>query len=557
MPNFTRDHQKRPTLREEIIGLDRELLNLLLRRFNLLEHMRANRGHLVPVEEKELREAWQNEAQRFSSDPRVTNQLFSLLQELNFFPRPAHQSSTDKLARSAFNLAPPQKPVDLHFALPASAWHAHAWLTMAAFSGQNLHLEHCLMHDAQHAMLRALNDLGAHAETSEDNITLTATSPCQAKDLSLHCGNSFDVFALLATQYIVRPSRLRCTAEGNLKLTNLSAIAHFLPSLGARLAYVVPKSTGFPIRLECSGVLPKKIGIPQDLPPSFVEALLLALPFAETATTVSFAEHPDRERILERTQGILEEAEAQAAEVAPWTMSVNPSTLRFPKKLTLPCETQVAAAVFATVHLLGGHGEFSGVLAKDAVSQDILALFADLGLTIREDAALETISVQGKGCSELPRQDLHFSQCLRDEAAPLLAALWAAYALKGHSLPQIEFSAKQQKEVRAFFDALGLSTNEEGKLIAANTQSVLWNAPSPAWAMSLALAATQRKGEGFKLGNAGIITEIWPKFWAVYNDLQGSKMTAAKASQDTPQAPRRRRILTDALAEVPREVIED
>ena len=75
--------------------------------------------------------------------------------------------------------------------------------------------------------------------------------------------------------------------------------------------------------------------------------------------------------------------------------------------------------------------------------------------------------------------------------------------------------------------------------------------------MSLALAATQRKGEGFKLGNAGIITEIWPKFWAVYNDLQGSKMTAAKASQDTPQAPRRRRILTDALAEVPREVIED
>ena len=551
MPKFTRDQQKRPTLREEIIALDRDLLNLLLRRFNLLEHMRGNRGHLLPVEEKELREAWQNEAQRFSSDPRLTIQLFSLLQELSFFPKPKHQESCDKAARSAFNLAPAQKAVDLKLNLPASAWHSHAWLTLAAFSGQNLTIAHSLMHDAQHALCRALNDLGAKVSTHDDTVDLVASVPCQAKDLSLHCGNSFEVFALLAAQYIVRPSRLRCTAEGDLKLCNLSPLAHFLPSLGARLAYVVPKSTGFPIRLECSGVLPKKITVPQDLPASFVEALLLALPFAEAPTTISFAEHPERDRILARTRPILEAAEAQAAEVEPWVVSVNPAPLVIPLDLSLPCEMQVSAPLFAIIRLLGGRGEFSGFFADDDVSCDMLALLTDLGLGIEHDSAKQTITVTSEACSASPDKEPHVSQKLLHEATPLLAAIWAAYALKGIGLPQLTLTSQQKRTVFEFFTALGLEENSEGLLTATHSPQVLWNAPSPAWAMSLAIAACARKASGFKLGNAGIITELWPRFWAVYNALQGAKAVSQNAA--TAPSPRRRRILTSAVAEIPRE----
>ncbi|MCR5813354.1 MAG: hypothetical protein K6G15_02510 [Desulfovibrio sp.] len=552
MSNVTRDRQKQPTLREEILSLDRDLLNLLLRRFNLLEHLRGNRGHLLPVEEKEIREAWQSEAQRFSSDPRVTSQLFSLLQELSFFPKPKRQDSAEKLARGAFNLAPAQKPVALELALPVSAWHAHAWLTLAAFSGKNLKIAHGLMHDAQHALCRALNDLGAHVETHDDNILLTASSPCQAKDLSLHCANSFEVFSLLAAQYIVRPSRLRCTAEGDLKLTNLSPLAHFLPSLGARLAYVVPKTNGFPIRLECSGVLPKKIIIPKDLPASFVEALLLALPFAESATSIYFADHPERQRIVDRTRPLLELAEAQAAEVEPWVFSVNPSVLTIPDDLSLPCETKVAASLFAIIRLLGGQGNFSGLLPSTAASGDLLALFEDLGLQIRADADAHQIHVEAQACTELPKKEVHVSNILLHEATPLLAALWAAYALKGLSLPHLDVESHQKRIVSEFFAALGLEENTEGQLTAANTLSVLWNAPSHDWAMSLALAATARKAEGFKLGNAGIITEIWPKFWAVYNALQGSKVQETEKPATSP-SPRRRRIQTNAVATMPRE----
>ena len=57
--------------------------------------------------------------------------------------------------------------------------------------------------------------------------------------------------------------------------------------------------------------------------------------------------------------------------------------------------------------------------------------------------------------------------------------------------------------------------------------------------MAYALAALVRPKEGFKLGNPGVITEIWPKFWSIYNRLQGPRPEdLKKSSQD--QVTRRR-----------------
>ena len=77
-----------------------------------------------------------------------------------------------------------------------------------------------------------------------------------------------------------------------------------------------------------------------------------------------------------------------------------------------------------------------------------------------------------------------------------------------------------------------------------------WNAPTPVWALALALAACARDKRQVRLGNPGIITTLYPAFWTLYNGLPAPKMEREPA----PAAPvqrQRRRIITSALADIP------
>ena len=120
------------------MALDRDILHLLLRRYNLVQHMRGSRGHLIPAEEKQLREAWQAEAGRVSNDPRLTSQFFTMLQEIAFFPKPTETETAQSKQRQAFNLAPAKKPVQLTLPLPLSHWHVHAGAFRSGCQSDNL-----------------------------------------------------------------------------------------------------------------------------------------------------------------------------------------------------------------------------------------------------------------------------------------------------------------------------------------------------------------------------------------------------------------------------------
>ena len=79
-----------------------------------------------------------------------------------------------------------------------------------------------------------------------------------------------------------------------------------------------------------------------------------------------------------------------------------------------------------------------------------------------------------------------------------------------------------------------------------------WNAPDAPWAVALALAACARgKQEGFKLGNPGVLTELYPPFWVLYNNLPEPHM--ARENKEVPAEPvkSRRRVITSAVAVPP------
>ena len=110
-------------------------------------------------------------------------------------------------------------------------------------------------------------------------------------------------------------------------------------------------------------------------------------------------------------------------------------------------------------------------------------------------------------------------------------------------------------EVESFLHALGLEQGSEGKL-CKNEQSGVkagWNAPSPVWAMAFALAACAKQHQ--KLGNPGVMTGLYPAFWALYNALPEPPQRRA-AAEAAPAAPARRRIITSVVA-VPPELKEE
>ena len=91
MTEQSHDTRPRRPLREVVSDIDRDILRLLLRRHNLLARMHNSKGFLEPAEEKALRESWEAAVSRVSRDARLSGRFFSLMQEVEFLPRPSAQ----------------------------------------------------------------------------------------------------------------------------------------------------------------------------------------------------------------------------------------------------------------------------------------------------------------------------------------------------------------------------------------------------------------------------------------------------------------------------------
>lgn len=549
--------RRRPSLREVVATIDRDILHLLLRRYNVLLRMRGNRGFLAAAEEKQLREAWQKEAERLSPDPKLSSQFFSLMQEVTFRPKPLADGEHGP-RRQGFNLAPPRRPVAMRLRLPADAWRSNAWLLLAAASGRPVSIDPCLMHDGQHHFLKALGALGAAVNRIEDAVSVAAGQGLRFGDASLHVGEDIDSFYLLAAQYAVRPSRVRFTGEGALKSADLSSLSRFLPMLGTRLAPVVPRSGGFPVRLECSGMLPEKLAVPAEVPAHFVAALMLALPFAERPCELDFSSHPACGRILDSALPLLRQSGVKLVESASGALQVSPSELDVPEAPVIPADETVAAGLLALPLVLGGEAEFEGHLPDpDDARCPFGFYFRELGLVLRRAGTGRFTVKMAKGLVESA------GNALPDALAPMLHGrhAWLAamiYAVRALCTDGAALPGKADGALGDFFSAAGLYQSADGMLRKKSqvNETVSWNAPSGRWALALAVAACARGAlPGFKLGDPGIMTAVWPRFWTVYNALP--EPGKIRREENAAAEKKRRRIITGAVAELPPENRDD
>ena len=540
------DTPQRPTtLQDAIIGVDRDILRLLARRANLLRKLCPHGQRLDSATEKALRTAWERACSRMSNDPRLRQDLFTLMQEAEFLPKPREGEER----RPAFNLAPTRRAVDVRLAAPADSRRARLCLTLAAISGSACRITPSLLGDADVEFIKMFNQLGTSLAWEDSGALLAREGGgLTLADKVVFVGGDALNFFLVLGQYLGHPSHAKFAGEGALKQCDLTAVRHFLPQLGARLTNVVPGSTGLPVRVECSGILPPRVALPADVPADMLLGLLLAQPFWPQAVTLEVGAHPDAATVLAEALPLLRECGVDVR-ADGGTVCVLPGPVRTPATPALPMELSLAAYLLALPCVAGGDVRLEGRWPDDtpnaAVAEGLAGLLRACGATVDANAAHARTHVDG----ELPA--LAFSTPLDASGlppcfGPLALALAAVSALRVGPTPAPRLPASCNPNVaQSFLRCLGLECQDDGRITADAAQPAAapdygWSAPSPHWALALALVAFARPG--IKLANPGIAGDLYPSWWSLYNALPcpERKQTPTEPQHDRPV---RRRIL--------------
>lgn len=537
---------EKPAPLSRIMELDRDLLRLLMKRFDLLKELRRN-GRLEAKDEKALREAWQQEVGKVSRDPDLSGLFFTFLQQLSFLPRQdatANPGDQRFAGRAKFNLAPLQQPVAIQLDAPLSNWATLAWLYLAAASGQPVQLGPCLQNDPQVDFIKAIVQLGASVSREGSSIAARGAPPIDAPDRVLYVGDSEFAFYLLLAHYVGRHSRVKFTGSPALKMADFSSLGNFLPYLQARLVNLVPKMAGLPARLECAGVLPPGITLPPEAPALFAEALILCAPFYASPFSVDLRHLAAKESILAHVVPVLREAGILFSLNAD-AISLQPGALALPSRPALPLEPQLASFILSLPAVLTGEVILNGSWPDWPELKDILQTGFQLGWT-REENRMRAHAVAPS--SQLMVDDY---ADLPEWGMPFYTALAACVAMK-RGKAVIPSRWADNPNIGDFLAAIGLTLNEAGDVIQKpDPGPASWNAPKPAWLLALALAACSRQGkQGFYLGNPAEIMELWPAFWNFYNGLPTPDLKSQK-EEPTPGISTRRRIKTSVNAVLP------
>lgn len=539
----------RKSLRDELLDVDRQILKLLLKRHNLLEKLKSG-GRVDPAEEKSVREAWQNECARVSRDPALSGKFFSLMKELTFLPRPVEkpeEAPVGSKRREAFNLAPPKKPVAIESRAPLDDRAVKRWLYLAAASGFPLTLAPCSQSDSLVDCVMGLDRIGAAISRNDDAITARPHAPMGTPDKVIHVGDDAFNFYLFLAHYLGKPSRAKFTGDARVKLADFSAVGRALPLLGARITHIVPGGFGLPLRVECSGILPAAFDAPPDLPAGFVEALIIAAPFYESAFGVAFGDHPRKTEIMARVLPILDQC-GLAYEAGDYAVNLEPGFGALPPKPRVSVDCAVVAILLALASPLGGKVKLAGFWPDTPEESDFWRSLTVLGAPWSEENG-HVFADSAYPIKKFDAADADLWRKIKPSRAPIPAALAACAALNGGraSLPP---NFLREETTGDFLRACGVEADENGLLkpSEAGPNPTPWNAPSPEWAAALAITALSRRGNGFLLGNPGVMTELWPSFWGFYNSLPSPRL---KKPVDDPIVPKRRRIRTNAEASLP------
>ncbi len=532
-----RDPNRRPPLRETIMDMDKDILKMLARRCNIIDKMKAKHGYLDPKEEKTLRTSWEKQATQMTRDPRIIRQLFALFQEIEFSAKP--QYGDEK--RTSFNLAPTKEVLDVSIDAPLVSRRSRLYLSLAGASGSALVMRPGLLSDSDVECIKMFNQCATSLAWDDDGTMRSRQGGgLSLPDKVIFVGDDALNFYLLLGHYVGSVSRAKFTGDSNLKMADFSTLRRFLPALGARLSNAIPSTLGFPLRIECSGVLPDEVLIPSDIEADVVLGLILAAPFWEKPMNFMLKNHPKAQEILEEAISVLEPCGAKF-EIQGQDIKISPSTIITPKDPALGMEMSLAAYLLALSAVSHGKVELNGIWPKCQLAEHLQEIFKQCGMPLEIDAhKITSANIDGS----VPKNLNVDASMLDARFAPLALALTLNASLRGEQCYLPKFAPEISDEhIQLFIAHLGFEVNSDNLITAIENFEELempFTAPSVYWAMAYALCAFAKPH--LKLSNPGIVTSLYPQLWNLYNTLP-SPQIKKQILEPVDEKPVRRRII--------------
>ena len=360
-----------------LMDLDNDILHLVMRRAQMLARLRRG-GRLAPETEKTLRTAWESKAARLARDNRLSRDLFVLLQTIEPLTRMEEE-------QGFYNLAPNGEAVDIQIPAPSDTVAARCWLAVAAAAGQVTRVSRVPLTDAVVSGVKALNQIGGQLwwEENGDVQSRGGNGLARNMDKVVHIGDDAFNLWLVVALCLGMPARLKLTGDSSLRFLDLAPLRHFLPQLGVRLTNVIPSQDGLPVRMECSGLIPRQIRLADDLPEDFVAALVLASAFWDTSCRLTLPEHEPRllPLVLDVLSGCGMKVEKNGRDIL-----VERGDLSVPAEPVVPMDASVASVVLMFPGFNGGRAVLEGVWGKSEAASLVEKILRGAGLNVKYGA---------------------------------------------------------------------------------------------------------------------------------------------------------------------------
>ncbi len=538
-----------------IVELDREILRLIARRTHLRDELPS--GREATRTERELRSAWEANAARVSRDPRLIRQAFALLQQVECLQKRQEESPEQE----AFNLNPSRAAVNVAMKGLSDCRRSRILGALSAGTGSANLLTDILINDPLVELVKAFNHISPCLRWEDDGrVACVADSKSLNADKALldravHVGNDMFNFLLVLCIMAVRPCRLKFMGGSDLKLADLSALRHFLPSLGARFTSIVPGQEGLPARLEASGILPEQVGIPSDLPRDAALAVCLGLFCAprDHSIRVELDGHPDAGSILDELNDILSMAHVvPRLEDSSLYLAPDPRPVfMLPQDVRVALDLPLIGILLSVPLFVGGKVEVEGLWPESPAAEACWKLLEAAGLRLTKNRYGVTATAEPQNTFDAALF-APYDKNLPESLFPLATLFAAMGAVRSGAacLPECVMRGCELDVVDDFLARLGLS--RDGSRLCGGTPDRLtdlpWSCPSPIWAAVLAQAAFLKPN--LKLLNPGIVVDYMPGFWQWYNSLPNPVLNRPPAvSVEQPPLPSRRRIRAGYMPE--------
>ena len=528
--------KKHMTLVEEISELDLELLKLLARRSKLVKKTRRPKKEGAGTDsisnEKSLRLAWEQSATKFSKDPRLVHQMFALIQDIDFISR------DDAEEQPRFGLAPSTYPVNIDITGPAALCPTQIWIALAAAHGAECNLNGISTADPVSELVKAFTQAGARMHWKGEDLICEEAKKLEFADKVIFAGNSEFNFFLLALQAAASHGTLKLTGGSILKDADLSAFRNFLPLLGARIAHVVPRSNGLPVRLECSGVLPDTITIPENLSEEAVVATLVAASTWGMKVTLDLSRNELATNALALVTPIFEAAGVEFL-LEGTDCTILPEEADIPAYPAITMDPSICASILAYPAFVGGKVVLRGTWPKDTIEGDaVVEMLKSAGLAVSIKPDSVTCGKAERGHTDKPIE-MHGLPANFFPLALALTCVKARISKSPVTLPATP--AGTSIEVIESFAAQANMLLDDNKLHpnADVPHADVWTSPDAYWTMALGQLAFLNRP--LKLANPGSVADLMPSFWMFYNTLPEPTMVR-KPKEDKSDKPKRRRV---------------